>query len=369
MLELRDGCSFPRLLVGVTVVLALVDAIIAVLAFYQTLMRLGKLPFEGGKRIRGIVPLQLAVAISVDRVLKHVVSFLVFQLRRIHLRNSQLAWTRQKVFHLMIGSSNMGEFIYFVLALAATCRDWPCWSNSCGFILMAIPKILFFAVFLLLLSFWVDLCHQANEEEDEYEESSYEEALLDKSLNKPGSSNTDGRRKCFPVRFGHLGSRQKIAILVTVLVFLAMVACALIMWIGIGNNPIDSAVVARVYVDFFSVAVLLLGGALACYGLLLCLKISKVRSERASSEMWKFAGLAVVSVFCFTSSSVVALLTDIPYLLELLASFAGDSVCSGAMKLFMDEKIVTWFLMAQLCSGKTYTNNSEHPAESDLALF
>lgn len=35
MLELRDGCSFPRLLVGVTVVLALVDAIIAVLAFYQ----------------------------------------------------------------------------------------------------------------------------------------------------------------------------------------------------------------------------------------------------------------------------------------------------------------------------------------------
>jgi len=42
--------------------------------------------------------------------------------------------------------------------------------------------------------------------------------------------------------------------------------------------------------------------------------MSKVRSERASSEMWKVAGLAVVSVLCFTSSSFVALLTDVPML-------------------------------------------------------
>ncbi|XP_035544693.1 tobamovirus multiplication protein 1-like isoform X3 [Juglans regia] len=270
MLELRGGACLPRVLVGVNVVLALVDAIIAVLAFYQLI--------------------------------------------RIHLRNSQVVWTRQKVFHLMIGSSSMGYFIYFVLALLAACKGWLCWSNSCGFIVMAFPKILFFAAFLLLLSFWVDLCHQANDEDDEYEESSSQEALLDKTLNKPSSSKTDGHRKCFPLRFFNVGSRQKIVILVTVLVFVVMMACALIIWIGMGKNPIDSAVVARVYVDFFAIAILLLGGALACYGLLLCLKISKVRSEQASSEMWKFAGVAVVSVLCFTSSSLVALLTDIPML-------------------------------------------------------
>ncbi|KAL4627493.1 hypothetical protein ACB092_05G169300 [Castanea dentata] len=72
--------------------------------------------------------------------------------------------------------------------------------------------------------------------------------------------------------------------------------------------------IMQVYVDFFSIAILLLGGALACYGLLLCLKMSKVRYERASYEMWKVSGLAVVSVLCFSSSSFVALLTDIPML-------------------------------------------------------
>lgn len=60
----------------------------------------------------------------------------------------------------------------------------------------------------------VDLCHQANDEDDEYEESSSQEALLDKTLNKPSSSKTDGHRKCFPLRFFHIGSHQKIVILV-----------------------------------------------------------------------------------------------------------------------------------------------------------
>ncbi|KAK9936737.1 hypothetical protein M0R45_013563 [Rubus argutus] len=43
----------------------------------------------------------------------------------------------------------------------------------------------------------------------------------------------------------------------------------------------------------FAMVTLLLGGALACYGLLLCLRMRTVRSERASSEMWKVAGLAL----------------------------------------------------------------------------
>ncbi|XP_028059949.1 auxin response factor 17-like isoform X1 [Camellia sinensis] len=66
-----------------------------------------------------------------------------------------------------------------------------------------------------------------------------------------------------------------------------MIASTILIWIGMGRNPVDSKVVARVYVDFSAVVTLLLGGALACYGLVLFLKMRKVRSERASSEMRK----------------------------------------------------------------------------------
>nr|XP_028966091.1 tobamovirus multiplication protein 1-like isoform X2 [Malus domestica] len=242
MFGLREGSCFPRVLVGVNVGLALVDGIIAFLAFYQLI--------------------------------------------RIHLRNSQLGWTRQKVFHLLIGSSNLGCLIYFVLTLFAACKGWQCWSNSCGFSLMALPEILFFAAFLLLLSFWVDLCHQADDE-DEEDEGSFREALLEKTFSKPNSLDRDSYRNCFPLRFVHIGSRQRIVIMVTVLVFVIMIASAVIIWIGMGKNSIDSALVARVYVDLFAIAILVLGGALACYGLLLCLRMRNVRSERASSEMWK----------------------------------------------------------------------------------
>ncbi|CAK9139240.1 unnamed protein product [Ilex paraguariensis] len=268
MLELRDGSCYPKALVAVNVVLACIDGLIAVLAFAQLL--------------------------------------------RIHSRNLHTGWTRQKVFHLMIGSSNLGYFLYFVLTLFAACKGWICWSHSCGFIVMACPKILFLAAFLLLLSFWVDLCHQANDEEDEDEGCSSQEALLDKT-NRP-QSNTDSHRKCCSFRCFRIGSRQRVVILVTVLVFMLMMASAVLIWIGMGKNSIDSSVVARVYVDLFAIAVLLLGGALASYGLVLFLKMGKVRSERAASEMWKVAGLAIVSVLCFTSSAFVALFTKIPVL-------------------------------------------------------
>ncbi|KAJ7947280.1 Tobamovirus multiplication protein 1-like [Quillaja saponaria] len=312
MFELREGNCFPRVLVGVNVGLALVDSIIAVFAF--------------------------------------------FQLVRIHSRNSQVLWTRQKVFHLMIGCSNLGYFVYFILTLVAACKGWECWSHSCGFILMAFPKILFFAAFLLLLSFWVDLCHQPNDEEEEDDddiEGSYsQEALLEKAFNEQNLLTIENQRKCFPLRLVHVGNRQKIVILVTLLVFVIMMAFAAIIWIGMGKNPIDSVVVARVYVDLFAIAMLLLGGALACYGVLLCLKMRKVRSERASSEMWKVAGLAAVSVLCFTSSAVVAFLTDIPMLyhwhpqrvsgvctllLLILYYFLGSSIPSAFVLWVMRE--------------------------------
>ncbi|ESR62897.1 hypothetical protein CICLE_v10015725mg [Citrus x clementina] len=303
MLQLGEGSCFPGLLVGVNVGLAFVDGIIASLAFAQLI--------------------------------------------RIHLRNSQLGWTRQKVFHLLIGSSNVGYLLYFVLTLVAACNGWLCWSYSCGFIAMAFPRLLLFAAFLLLLSFWVDLCHQPDdeeEEEEEDEEHGFLEALLKRSLSKPGSPNTDTRRICVPFHSIHVGSRQKIVILATVLVFILMMTFAVVIWIGMGENPIDSSMVARVYVSLFSIAILLLGGALACYGLILCLKMRTVRSERATSEMWKIAGLAVVSVLCFTPSAFIGLLTEIPVLyhwhrleingvstslLLILYYFVGSSVPSA----------------------------------------
>lgn len=266
-MELREGNRYPKVLVGVNVGLAVVDCIIALLAF--------------------------------------------FQLMRIHSRNSHLGWTRQKVFHFIIGSSNFGYSIYFALTLVAACEGWLWWTHSCGFVAMACPKILFLLAFLLLLSFWVDLCHQSNEE-DEDEEDTTHEALLDK-MNKP-QLKRESRRKCCSFRSINVGSRQKVVILVTVFIFLTMITSAVLLWIDRGRATIESSVVERVYVDLFATVVLSLGIALACYGIVLFLKMSKIRSERASSEMWKVAGLAMVCVVCFTSSALVAIFTDIPLL-------------------------------------------------------
>ncbi|XP_042478905.1 tobamovirus multiplication protein 1-like isoform X2 [Macadamia integrifolia] len=245
-----------------------------------------------------------------------------------------------------------GYWIYFISITVSTCKGWFCGSHSCAFVLMACPSILFLAAFLLLLSFWVDLCHQANDEDEEDEDNSFREALLEKAQVKPGSSNQDSHRKCCPFHVIHVGNRQKFVILVIVLVFFFMMAFAVLIWIGWGKNPIDSSAVARIYIDISSIATLLLGGALACYGLVLFLKMSEVRSDKASSEMWKVAGLAVVSVVCFTSGALVALLSDIPLLyywhqksikgvktpvLIILYYFIGSSVPSAFVLWVMRE--------------------------------
>ncbi|KAI3800679.1 hypothetical protein L1987_28773 [Smallanthus sonchifolius] len=299
----NPGC-YSKALVAVNIVLAFIDGGIAVLAFYQLI--------------------------------------------RIHSRNPQRGWTRQKVFHLMIGSSNMGYVVYFILTLVGACKNWKCWSSSCGFVFMALPKILFLAAFLLLLSFWVDLCHQANDEDED--DGSPREALI-KKANK-SNLKISSRRRCCSFRVFPVGSRQQAVILVTLLILVLMLASAVLIWIGLGKNPIDSSVVARVYVDTFAVAMLLLGGALACYGYVLVSKMSKVRSERTSSEMWKVAGLAIVSVVCFTSSSIVAFFTNIPVLyhcdwrsirgiyvslLLIVYYFIGSSVPSAFVLWIMRE--------------------------------
>ncbi|KAL8460882.1 hypothetical protein ACS0TY_032399 [Phlomoides rotata] len=308
MLGLRDrGRCYPDEVEGVNVGLAFVDGLITFFAFYKLI--------------------------------------------RIHSRNSQLGWTRQKVFHLLIGSSNLGDFLYFVLTLVAACKGWICWSHACGFIVMAFPRILFVAAFLLLFSFWVDLCHQANDDEED-EGYSPREALLEK-MNK-SNSNANSRRRCCTFRSIHIGSRQKTVILVIIIVFVIMVASSVLIWTGMGTSLIDSALVAELYVDLIAVMVLMLGGALACYGLVLFLKMKKVRSEQVSSEMWKVAGLAIVCLISFTLSATVAIATHIPLfyhwewdeqqmdgirtsLLLLVYYFIGSSVPSAFVLLVMRE--------------------------------
>ncbi|KAA3479043.1 tobamovirus multiplication protein 1-like isoform X1 [Gossypium australe] len=306
MLEEKGwSCSFPEELVGLNLVFACFDVLIAILAFTQ---KFGNLIDEGNG------------------------------LARIRSRNKQLGWTRQK---------------------------------SC----CCMPRVAMLVLLLWFCSHGVDLCHQADDEEEEDDEQGFLEALIQNSLNRPRSSPADSRRSCYPFRLIHVGSRQKIVILVTVLVFLLMMTFAVLIWIGMEENPIDSSTVSQYHqyvllserrfwwineamkyylspADLFATAILLLGGALACYGLLLCRKMRNVRSERASSEILKVAGLAIVSVLSFTSSALVALFTDIPVLyhwhelhidgvytslLLILYYFIGSSVPSAFVLWVMRE--------------------------------
>uniref|UniRef100_A0A2P2KI66 THH1/TOM1/TOM3 domain-containing protein n=1 Tax=Rhizophora mucronata TaxID=61149 RepID=A0A2P2KI66_RHIMU len=211
-------------------------------------------------------PLDLLIVIIFLAFIDGVLAFVAFsQLTRIHVRNQQAGWTRQKVLHLMIGCSNLGYSTYFISTIIATCNGWLCWSHACGFIFMAFPKILFLAAFLLLLSFWVDLCHQANDDDDDDGENSNLQPLLDSSKSTPNSSHGDGHWRCFSFHSIHIGSRQKFVTVVVMVIFILMVLFAVIIWFGAGKNPIDSLAVARVYIDLFSIAILILGGALGCY--------------------------------------------------------------------------------------------------------
>ncbi|XP_062221363.1 tobamovirus multiplication protein 1-like isoform X4 [Phragmites australis] len=258
----------------------------------------------------GCPPLPIVASEAVLAVVDGAIATAAFvQLTRIHRHNQQQGWTRQKIFHFMIGLSNIVFLLYFLSTIIATCQRWICWVHGCGFVLMASPQILLLASFLLLLSFWVDLCHQTNDE-DEEDVRSHHEALLDRTKTKPGIRPVTIRRRCFPGM--QLGSRQKFVILV--------------------------------YLDVFSVVVLVLGGALACYGALLFSKMSKVRSETVSTEKWKVASLAVVSLICFSSSAILALVTNVPVLLYWYSTDAD--IVNNAVILF-----VYYFIGSSVPSG------------------
>ncbi|XP_030518984.1 tobamovirus multiplication protein 1 isoform X2 [Rhodamnia argentea] len=299
--------------------------------------------------------LEMLLVIAALACVDGALALLAFsQVVRIHLRDQEAGWTRQKVLHLMIGSSNLGYFMFFVLTVVASCERWFCWSHMCGFIFMAYPSILFLAAFLLLLSFWVDFCHQAKDEGDgdDNEGNNMQQALLANSVIRQDWSDEGNGCKCWSFRSIEVEGRQKFVAVVIMLVFVLMIAFAVIIWIGNGNNPIDSLSIAEVYTQLIAVAFLLLGGAIVCYGIALFLKLREVRSESASGDMWKVAGLAAVCVMSFTSSASVALSTETPLfyslplwdvkgvkpsLLLIVYLFIGSSVPSAFLLWVMRE--------------------------------
>ncbi|KAI5670811.1 hypothetical protein M9H77_11175 [Catharanthus roseus] len=98
---------------------------------------------------------------------------------------------------------------------------------------MTCPNILLLAAFLLLLSFWVDLCHQSNDDGDDDDGYNPQESLLEKK-NKAQSEVHSGRKCCsFP------------AIHVILIVFTLTAASAVLIWIGKAKIPIDRSLVAR----------------------------------------------------------------------------------------------------------------------------
>ncbi|EXB92388.1 hypothetical protein L484_021372 [Morus notabilis] len=211
---------------------------------------------------KGCLPLDLLilnVALAFFSAILAVVAF--FQLVRIHLREKE--WTRQKVLHFMIGTSNTGYFIYFASTHFSTYEKWLCWYHVCGFVLMGTFSFLVIIHMQLQYLFsagcsndehtaaaypkiLVDLCHQANDEEDDDGENSTQQTLLANSTNKFGSSNTDGNWACCSFQNLHVGSCQNFVVAVVLLVFIVMVSFAMIIWIGARENFINSSIVAQI---------------------------------------------------------------------------------------------------------------------------
>ncbi|KAF3493218.1 hypothetical protein DY000_02056608 [Brassica cretica] len=319
LLELNTAKCYAPSFITVNLCLALIDGSLAFIAFLQVLSQFfSRILILGQFDSKAVSVVVVVVTDDDDDVLT-----------RFHRRDKRVGWTRQKVLHLMIGSSNTGSLIYFVAAVIATCTRWHHWSTALGFLLMAFPKILFLATFLLLLSFWVDVCHQGNgeEEDEDDEENSIQQGLLEKSKSKAGSSSASDRRKCCSFHGIHLGTRQKFVAAAVVLVFILMISFAILIWIASGDNSADPSLLAEVYVDIFASIILITGGGICFYGMRLLFNLRKVRSEQVSAEMRKVSGLAGVSVVCFTVSSLLALLTHIPALVLLIIYyFIGSTV-------------------------------------------
>eukprot|EP00897_Mesotaenium_endlicherianum_P002777 jgi/Mesen1/2527/ME000161S01580 len=237
----------------------------------------------------------------------------------------------------MVFASSLGHAGYFMLSAGAACRDWPCWNHA------------------------VDLCHQATDEEDEEEEEEAEAESNDSesgdddeddvspmrmelpplplqlqqqeeergtcellAINKQRRRRRRRRRRGCSLCWRRMGirRRQKVVVAIVVLICVLTAAFAVLIWVGVGNNPIDSYAVARVHADFFACVMLFLGGGLAIYGLLLFSKMSRLRSGKSSADLSKVAWLAVVCLVCFSARAFLVLAKNLP--VDLGVTFADS---------------------------------------------
>ncbi|KAJ7538444.1 hypothetical protein O6H91_11G048100 [Diphasiastrum complanatum] len=265
-----------------------------------------------------------------------------FQFLRLWLHRRKVKWTRQMVFHFLIGAASA-----------------------------ALPQIIFLSTFLLLLSFWVDLCHEHTDEEDEEEdeELEYQELPAAPPSTKDGKNPTCKKsRTCRCWRRWRVRGRQKFLVVVVISIFVLTAGFALLIWVGKGNSKIDSDTVAQIYSDLFAVVILMSGGGLAAYGLLLYTKMSRVssRTKKSSTDIKKVAGLAVVSVVCFSLRGLLVLLTDWRVFKTWYAWNLGCSSVAVATFLyyFIGETIpsvVVLWVMRELPPPKDHMGRSSMP--------
>lgn len=91
----------------------------------------------------------------------------------------------------------------------------------------AVPQIVFLATFLLLLSFWVDLCHQSRmEEEDEEEADSVEDGLGGTSESDSGHSGAFFSRQRWRLWWKKLRPRGRKSVFVGVSSYVAQCPAA-----------------------------------------------------------------------------------------------------------------------------------------------
>ncbi|EFJ22535.1 hypothetical protein SELMODRAFT_416368 [Selaginella moellendorffii] len=162
-----------------------------------------------------------------------------------------------------------------------------------------------------LSSIRVDLCHQATdkeEEEDDEEETDGAQAQATVGKDPKVPVHTDKHRRCCHWWRSRIHGRQKFVIAVVMLIFMITLVCAILIWIGMGDNFIDSGTVAEIYSDMLAIVIFLSGGGLAGYGLALYTRMSRLRVGKTSAELQKVAGLAVVSVLCFSIRALFILL-------------------------------------------------------------
>ncbi|RRT58945.1 hypothetical protein B296_00028449 [Ensete ventricosum] len=147
----------------------------------------------------------------------------------------------------------------------------------------------------------------------------------------PHGLSSDSVSSCFP---------SACVFLVIVLTFASVISFSILIWIGRGKTPIDSSLVARVC--FSGYLFCSYTPTRRCFSMLCCCILYELLSISLIWCQVQVASLAAVSVTCFTSSAVLALVTNIPVCCCPLLTYTFCATSSG-LKLHLK---ISMFLCA-----------------------